>query len=63
MPIFCRLKHQMANVVQNIAHPSLQIAELLHPVIRKNRPFRSAATLKDCAAGHQGLTSDLIGSS
>jgi hypothetical protein len=53
----------MANVVQNIAHPSLQIAELLHPVIRKNRPFRSAATLKDCAAGHQGLTSDLIGSS
>jgi len=53
----------MAIVVQNIAHPSLQIAEMLHPVIRKNRPFSNAATSKDCASGHQGLTSDLIGSS
>jgi hypothetical protein len=63
VPISCRLRHQLTIIVQNIAHPSFQIAELLHPVIRKNRPLGSAATANDCAPGHQGLASDLIGSS
>jgi len=56
------LQHKLL-VVQNIAHPSLQIEELLHPVIRKEPTISASASNNEYAAGHQGLLSEKIGSS